>query len=384
MFLLVCFWTIWFCSLSWICVFPWFLLFYCPFFWMCLFIQDSLWFDYPCSALSLFSPFTYLPVISKTTFLWTISFFCCLFSFLKVRKGVFSYFLFSPLHYEKLFFHKKLCWLFLKLPLFFFTKKYSLSAAPMQHFHFFECLFCLFILSFCSSSIHLFSFFVSPCFFRFFRHFIIFSNFSCSWIVSSFSLSISFIHNVLNLCKLLLNFLFSFLPQNTIFLCFLYLLDMFYIYFSCFVLFFLCLENGCSGLRIFDFRVVMHLKNVVFSSFFSFFLFLFLPFFFLLFCFLVCLLFVQKVWNNRFLFLNSFWNSLLILFFPPFFHAKKSASKHSISVFPIFLFHLLFFNIFLSSFFFDNFILSSFCSSHFAFSSFFSSLLLHSFFISPP
>ena len=81
---------------------------------------------------------------------------------------------------------------------------------------------------------------------RVFFAFFAISNFfySCYWIVSSFTPSMTFLHKFLNLCKLLLNFLFFFYHQKNLVVCFFFLLDMFYIYFSCFVLCFCVLKNG--------------------------------------------------------------------------------------------------------------------------------------------
>ena len=135
----------------------------CPF-WMYLFFEDSLWFDYPFSAPSLFSPFTYFPVISKNEFFWIVSVFAVSF-FERERNGVFL----------------------LQFNIFTFLNVCFPSLFP----------------PFSSSSIHLFSFFLSPCFFfRFFRHF----NFSffllvdCLFVFSIFYLSSKFVESFVNFC----------------------------------------------------------------------------------------------------------------------------------------------------------------------------------------
>ena len=106
----------------------------------------------------------------------------------------------------------------------------------------FECLLCLFILSFLFIFYPLVLFFsLSVFFFSLFSPFH-FLKFSCSWVVSSFSLSITFLHNFLNLCKLLLSFLFLFCHQkNTI-------LSVYFGCWTCFTFFlvlscFQCLEQ---------------------------------------------------------------------------------------------------------------------------------------------
>ena len=67
--------------------------------------------------------------------------FCCPFFTKKERNGVFSYFLFSPLHYEKIFI-ENLCWLLLKLPhVFFFYSSLSLHLHQCNTFPFWTSAF---------------------------------------------------------------------------------------------------------------------------------------------------------------------------------------------------------------------------------------------------
>ena len=146
------------------------------------FFNESLFWRFSLIWLSffcpLFSPFTYLPVIPKSTFFWIVSVFAVSF-FLKKkeeeRNGVFSCFLFSPLHDEKLFFH----WRVSKHSSFLWKKKLFTFTSTNATRSLFERLLCLSILSFCSSSIHLFSLFfwslrVFPVSFTFFSPFCIF------------------------------------------------------------------------------------------------------------------------------------------------------------------------------------------------------------------
>ena len=167
--------------------------------------------------------------------------------------------------------------------------------SPIQHFHLFECLLCLFVHSFRSSSIHLFSFLSL----RVLRHFNFY--FSCSWIVSSFSLSVTFLHNFLNHCKLLLNFLFLFFfsHQKT-------LLSVFFCW-TCFTFIFLVLSYVSVSWKmvspVFAFFACLLWciwKNVVFQPkhwWRHLLLFLFLPFF-LLFVFSCLFVFEKSVWNK--------------------------------------------------------------------------------------
>ena len=91
-----------------------------------------------------------------------------------------------------------------------------------------ECLICLFIPSFCSSLYPL-VLSVSPCFLISFTFFAIF--------IFLFFLILDRLFSFL--------FLFSSFHKDD-FVCFPFLLDMFYIYFSCFVLCFCVLRNGFS------------------------------------------------------------------------------------------------------------------------------------------
>ena len=128
-------------------------------FWMYLFLEDSLWFDCPFSALYFLLLHTFLS-FQKARFFWTISDFAVSFCFSKRRKiRCFLLLPVSPLHYDKLFFIENLCWLILKLPLVF-KKLFTFTTTNATRF-LFERLLCLLIHSFCSSSIHLFSFFWS-------------------------------------------------------------------------------------------------------------------------------------------------------------------------------------------------------------------------------
>ena len=160
---------------------------------------------------------TYLPVISKYTLFWTISVFAVLFFFFE-RNGVFSCFLF--LHFITTnFFSFTICVDFFWTFHFFFQKKKTL------HFHHHQCNTFPFwtsalpfhsLLLFILYPLVLF-FGVSPCFPVSFTFFSPFWFFHWSWMSLCFLYQKPFLHMFLNLCKLLLNFLFSvlfFLPKH--------------------------------------------------------------------------------------------------------------------------------------------------------------------------
>ena len=153
-----------------------------------------IWLSFFCH---LFSPFTYLPVIPKSTFFWTISVFAVslFFFWKKKRNGFFSYFLSFPLHYKFFsFFHWKFVLTFFETSAFFQKKKLFTFTSTNATRSLFERLLCLLTLSFCSSSIHLFSFFGPSVFSRFFHLFFALLNFSLVLDVPLFSLSITFLH----------------------------------------------------------------------------------------------------------------------------------------------------------------------------------------------
>ena len=142
----------------------------------------------------------------------------------------------------------------------------------------------------------------------------------------------------------MLNFLFLFFSsQQKKPCCLFFLLDMFNIYFSCFVLFFLCLEKWFS-FRIFCLPVVMYLKFFCFSSnklgktspAFS--LSAMLLYFSVLFFFSH-----KRVWHNPFKIWTVFWNSLFVLFLPSLSLSRKNqAKKNYLCFFSPFLFHFSF------------------------------------------
>ena len=163
-------------------------LFDCPF-WMNFFSRFSLfWLSLFCP---LFSPY-YIPSChsKKHVFLNTFRF-CCLLFLKKKNKEtvVFSYFLFSPVHYEKLLFNKNFVLTFFETSAFFSKKNSSLSPPTNATRSLFERLLCLLTLSFCSSSIHLFSFFGLSVFFPFRSPF-----FSHLWIFHWSWISLCFPH----------------------------------------------------------------------------------------------------------------------------------------------------------------------------------------------
>ena len=115
------------------------------------------------------------------------------------------------------------CWLLLKLPHAFFLLFTFTSPPSMQHVPFFERLLCLLTLSFCSSSIHLFSFFGPSVFSRFFHLFFalfeFFIGLGCPFVFSIDILSSHFWIFV-NFCSTFF-FCFPFFSQKHDFVCFL-------------------------------------------------------------------------------------------------------------------------------------------------------------------
>ena len=169
---------------------------------------------------------------------------------------------------------------------------------------------------------------------------------------------------------------------------------MFYIYFSCFVLFFCFLKNGLQSSHFLLACCDVSEKMLFFiqqigEDIFCFFS--FCHFSFLFFCSLVCLFLKRVCEINLFIFeLFFFFEIPCSSFFSLhiFVTKKKSTPKKIIFVFSVLFFVSLFsfqhFSFFLSLLF--SLIIFSFhlfCSSLRAFLSFFSSLFLHSFFISP-
>ena len=177
----------------------------------------------------------------------------------------------------------------------------------------------------------------------------------------------------------MLNFLFLFFSsQQKKPCCLFFLLDMFNIYFSCFVLFFLCLEKWFS-FRIFCLPVVMYLKFFVFHPTNwerHLLLFLFLPCCFL---FLFSSFFLTKECDIILLKFELFSEIPCSSFFSLHFfcHEKISTKKNYLCFFSPFLFHFFSFQNFSIIIFLWSFFLSSFCSSLFCF------LLLFLFFPSP-
>ena len=191
-------------------------------------------------------------------------------------------------------------------------------------------------------------------------------------------------HNFLNLCKLLLSFLFLFCHQKTRF----YVLPLFVghvLHFFLFCLVFSVLKNGFSSFRIFCLPVVMYLKKCCFSSnklertssAFSLSV-MFLSYSVLLFFFLG-----EKVCEINLFSFELFFLKFLVRTFSPFtILTKKSAPKKKHLCFSVLFCFTFPFNIFLSSFFFDIFSFHLFVHPFLLSSPFFSSILLHSFFIS--
>ena len=226
-------------------------------------------------------------------------------------------------------------------------------------------------------------FFCLSVFFRFFRHFIFY--FACSWIVSSFSLSITFLHNFLNFCKLLLSFLFLFCHQKKKRFCLFALVVGHVLHFFLFCLVFSVLNNGFSSFRIFCLPVVMYLKKMlsfiqqIGEDIFCFFSFCHVSFFFSSLVFL----FWKKVCEMNLFSFELFFEIPCSSFFSLHFSYEKiRPTKKSSLLFSPFFVSLFLSTFFLSSFFFDNFSFHLFCSSLFAFSSFFlfspfSPLFLH-------
>ena len=101
----------------------------------CISFLTILCFDYPCSHLSLFSPFTYLPVIPKSTFFWTISVFAVSFFWKKRKKRCFLLLPVFSTSLRKTFFSLKICVdSFWNFRWFFFKKN-----KKTLHFHLHQC-----------------------------------------------------------------------------------------------------------------------------------------------------------------------------------------------------------------------------------------------------
>ena len=295
---------------------------------------------------------------------------------------------------------------FLKLPFFLLFTFTSTNST----FSLLECLLCLFLSSFCSSSIHMFSFVSLYFLVSFtFRHFN-FSLFLGLWIVSLFSLSVSFFSIFwifVNFCKTV--FLCFLLFQKNDFACFLFLLDMLYIYFPVLSFFsvswemvsrfclnspflfsfsFLFFEHSISHLLLsrFDVSEKMFFQQIgedIMCFFFR-------PFF--LFFFLCSLVFWKKkrcAWNSP-CYCNELFLKFLVNPFSLFiFSHEKSAQKKkpsffvfvpSLFCFVFFFQHFVLFvhHFFLCSLFRFIFLFIPFCFSPL----FFFSLFLHFFFIS--
>ena len=158
------------------------------FFWMNLFFEDSLWFDYPFSALCFLLLHTFLS-FQKPRFSEQCPFLLSLFFFWKEeRNGVFSCFLFSPLHYDKLFSIENLCWLLLKLPhVFFFYSSLSLHLHQCNTFPFWASAFPF-------NSLLLFILFPLVLFFWSLRVFPFLSPFSPFWIFHWSWMSLCFLY----------------------------------------------------------------------------------------------------------------------------------------------------------------------------------------------
>ena len=218
------------------------------------------------SLISVFLSFLFFALIECMSFLMILCdlvFICLFFSFYilsseKTKKSVFLMcfsfffqrekfsFVFSPsscfsLLQKKDFLFGCSCWLILKLPFFIsslFPSKKTFSTISLS-----ECLLYLFISSF----LHPLSTCSLCClsgFSRFSHLFHPFKNLlsSCSLIVFVFYVSITFLFFCIfvNFCKTHFFCFFSF--ENLVFVCFFLLLDAFYIFFSCFCPFFLCLQ----------------------------------------------------------------------------------------------------------------------------------------------
>ena len=106
---------------------------------------------------------------------------------------------------------------------------FDFSRSPSQHASLLKCLLYLFISSFCSSSFHLFSFFVSSCVLVSFT----FSHFLNFLFLSFYYLYVSLCQTLCgkNLFKLLRNYFSSFHIKKTSFSLFPFLLAFFYMFF---------------------------------------------------------------------------------------------------------------------------------------------------------
>ena len=241
-----------------------------------------------------------------------------------------------------------------------------------------ECLLCLFISSFCSSSIHLFSL-LSRRVFSFlslFSLFLIFF-FSWTWIVSlafffCFLLFTKTILSVSLLCWRCFTFIFPALY------CFSVSWEMVsrFCLNSPFLFSLSSFQHSVSHLLPSCFDVsekMLFFFQRIGEDIFCFFLSAIFLFFF--FCSLV---FFSRVCDKSFYFLNSFWNCLLILFLSSLFYHEKSAQKPSFFVSVQFLFCFTFASNIFPCF------LSSLFLSYFSFHLFVHPFLLFSLFLFSP
>ena len=238
------------------------------------------------------------------------------------------------------------CWLILKLP--FFISSLFPSRKPFQQFPFWSVFFTSSFPPFFILCPHVL-FVVSPCFlgsltyFRPFK-FAFFLFFDCLFVFCIYCFLSIFLYP----CKLLQNFLFLFFSfEKLVFVCFFLLLDAFYIYFSMFLSFFLCLQKWFLVFlwTKLSFWCGFFLSSVFFdvSEKMLFFqeeghlpCFLFL-FFFLLF-FFCSLAFWNHfcVWNNPIYFVTL--GNVFFFFFNPFLFSPSPHKKIGPKIFILFFF----------------------------------------------